>query len=475
MGQEVERYHFNSRDFRNFESRLRSETELVARWFQDGLFRGGHPVGGIELELWLVDQDGRPAPENEAVLNACNDQRIVPELARFNIEINSTARVLHGKALSEIERELAQVLALCRAAAAEQGLNVVAVGVLPTVRDADLQLQNMSARSRYRALNEQILRLREGRPMLLDIRGRDHHLRTAHNDLMLEAAATSLQVHLQVAPELATRLYNVSKIVAGPMTALAANSPYLFEKDLWDETRIPLFEQAVAIESSTSHRRRVTFGSGYANGTLLSCFEENRVDYDIVLPIIFEEPDAAVAHLRLHNGTIWRWNRPLIGFDENGEPHLRIEHRVASAGPTMADATANAAFFFGLASHLLHAPGAKEKLLSFEDARQNFYEAARIGMDARIQWFGGSSVRADTLLLSELLPSAREGLERLDISHEDADHYIGILVRRVKRRRNGAEWQRAFVDKHGPNMTGLVLGYLERALSGAPVGEWNVL
>ena len=475
MGQEVERYRFNSRDFRSFESRLRAETDLLSEWFRTGAFHGGHPVGGVELELWLVDPDGFPAPENEAVIAECNDLRIVPELARFNIEINTSARALRGNALSELERELTELLERARSGATEKGLGVLAIGILPTVRDSDLQLANMSARSRYRALNEQVLRLRGGRPLVLDIRGRAQHLRAAHHDLMLESAATSLQVHMQVAPELATRLYNAGKIIAAPMTALAANSPYLFGKDLWDETRIPLFEQAVELENRTSHRRRVTFGSGYVEKSLLTCFEENRTGYDVVLPILFEKPEAALAHLRLHNGTIWRWNRPLIGFNEAGDPHLRLEHRVASAGPTMADVTANAAFFFGLAYHLVQEPSAPETLLSFQDAENNFYEAARVGMDARLRWFGTENVRVETLLLSELLPAARSGLERLQISGEDVDRYLEILTRRVERRRNGAEWQRAFVEKHGPDMNRLVLAYRDRFHSGLPVGDWNVL
>jgi hypothetical protein len=62
----------------------------------------------------------------------------------------------------------------------------------------------------------------------------------------------------------------------------------------------------------------------YARESILECFEANRTRYPVLLPAVMDEPPESLAHLRLHNGTIWRWNRPLIGFDEQG-------HRIAGS------------------------------------------------------------------------------------------------------------------------------------------------
>jgi len=226
----------------------------------------------------------------------------------------------------------------------------VTIGILPTVRNHELSLPNMSPLRRYRALNEQVLRLRNGRPLRLDIQGRES-IEAVHNNLMFEAAATSLQIHLQVAPAHAVRYYNAAKVLSGPMVAACANSPYLCGRDLWDETRIPLFEQAVALTGNGTGGtwERVTFGKHYVKDSLMECFKCNLEHYDVLLPRIVDEPPERLTHLRLHNGTIWRWNRPLIGWNDQGAPHLRIEHRVVSAPTSVVDAIANVALFFGLA------------------------------------------------------------------------------------------------------------------------------
>jgi hypothetical protein len=335
----------------------------------------------------------------------------------------------------------------------------------------------MSDLRRYRALNEQVLRLRDGRPLELDIQGRDR-LKTLHGDVMLESATTSLQLHLKVHPRHAVRAYNVAQVVSAPMVALAANSPFLFRYDLWDETRIPLFEQSVAVGgiAGASHGplRRVTFGSGYARGSLYECFLENQQHYPVLLPMRFHEGVERMSHLRLHNGTIWRWNRPLIGFDYDGIPHLRIEHRVAPGGPTVADVIANAAFFFGLMQALTSADTPIENRIAFAQARDNFYAAARHGLNAQVSW--GESRRGPlrALLLSELLPLASQGLAALEIDAADSEHYLGIVEARARRGATGADWQRAWVARHGPDMVALTEAYARHQEEGRPVHEWDV-
>ena len=474
MGQEVDRYHFNSRDFKAFKARLKSETVLLTELVKGNKFENEHPLGGIELELWLINASSQPAPANDSILDEMNDPRIVPELARFNLEINTDAYLLKGDALSQMLSEVEGLYAKACQVARGYDLDILAIGILPTVQEKDLTLGNMSGRSRYRALNEQVLRLRQGRPLPLDINGREQHLRTAHHDVMLESAATSLQIHMQVEYEKTVRLYNAGKIIAAPMTALAANSPYLFGKELWDETRIPLFEQAVAVSAAKPENQRVTFGRGFVKDDLLRPFLDNHKQYQVLLPILFDDPPEELSHLRLHNGTIWRWNRPLVCRGPDQKYKLRLEHRVASAGPTLRDAIANSAFFFGLANHYLVEENFPDHI-TFAVSRNNFYQAARYGLSASVEWLDGKKIRMDTLLMNELLPAARSGLQKLGIAKADIESFIGLLEKRVRRKRNGALWQKAFVGKYGHDMKALVQAYLEKQNSGEPVGEWSIL
>ena len=479
MGQEIESSHFSVEDFQVFQSRLREETQLLGRWFDENKFTAGAKVGGFELEAWLIDKQGRPAPVNDHFLKLTekNNLPVVPELSLFNVEINSEPRTLHGDALKKMHQELEETWRHCNEMGAKIDTALMMIGILPTVQESELVLANISQSERYRALNEQIFRLRRGRPLELNIKGRQH-LRASHNDVMLESAATSFQLHLQVEPQNAARYYNAAHILSAPMVAIAANSPYLFGCDLWDETRIPLFEQSVAVGGTEFGRGgqtgRVTFGAAYVESSLYECFLRNLECYPVLLPAVSESDVSDLAHLRMHNGTIWRWNRPLIGFDDKGNIHLRLEHRVVPAGPTVIDAIANAALFFGAIESLASVSAPPEKQLNFELARTNFYAAAKNGLDARIAWLDGKIVPMIELLQNEVLPLARRGLARLDVDSDDIEFYLGVIEGRIKKQCNGAAWQRAFVAGHGDDMGALVQGYQERQQQGNPVHEWSL-
>jgi hypothetical protein len=476
VGEEVASSHFSRADFEGFRSRLRGETELLGRWFLEGRLDRREPVAGFELEVWLVDGTGNAAPVNDRFLSELDDPLVVCELARFNAEINSTPHELKGPVLRALRSELEQTWAHCRSCAQSLGADVLMIGTLPTVTEAALTPANMSPLARYRALNEQILRLRKGRPLILDIRGKDH-LVAMHRDVMLEAAATSLQMHLQVPEQQAVRFYNAAHILSAPMVAVAANAAYLFGKELWDDTRIPLFEQAIALwsdgEDSKPPLARVTFGSGYVGESLFECFQENLERYPVLLPVVFANEPAEFHHVRLHNGTIWRWNRPLIGVDNAGV-HLRIEHRVASAGPSIPDVIANLALFYGLAYSLAQDRAPPEQRLPFFQARANFYRAAWYGLGARVTWLDGKELTVGDLLLQRLLPLAREHLQSLAVDASDVDLYLGIVGDRARLGRTGAAWQRAYVAKHGADMESLVGAYAARQRSGLPVHEWSI-
>jgi gamma-glutamyl:cysteine ligase YbdK (ATP-grasp superfamily) len=475
MGQEIARSHFKKPDFQAFESRLQEETALVRRWFEERLFTVAPNTGGFELEAWLVDDQGLPAPINQVYLERLNNPQVVPELSVFNVELNTEPRVLHDDALSRMQSALEELWALGNKTAAELNASLLMIGILPTVQELDLNMANMSQMIRYRALNEQVLRQRHGIPFVLDIHGREW-LHAEHQNLMLEAAATSLQVHLQVNQVQAAQYFNAALILSAPMVAVAANSPFLFGRDLWDETRIPVFEQALAVSNDEKAQSllRVTFGRGYVRQSLLELFLENLECYPALLPMALDEPLEQVGHLRLQNGTIWRWNRPLIGFEANGTPHLRIEHRVMAAGPSVLDTIANTALFYGLVHFYGEQAELLAALLPFEQCRKNFYTAARKGLNAEIVWLDGKPVVLRQLLLEKLLPLAKQGLESLDINRDDIQTYLGVIEARVSTGRTGASWQRDFVASHGPDMCVLTKTYLEQQRRGTPVHEWSL-
>ncbi len=476
MGDEIPHSVFTEEEQQEFQRRLRQETETLGKWFDQDRFSQRVPVGGFELEAWLVDARARPVARNDEFLNRLDSPLVVPELSRFNVELNGEPQALRGECLGALEQELTSTWHQCGQVAAEMDMRLVMIGILPTVTEAELSLRNMSELKRYRALNERVLSLRGGKPLQLEIRGHDM-LKTEHGDVMLESATTSFQIHLKVGLSSALRCYNAAKMVSAPMVAVSANSPYLFGKDLWEETRIPLFEQSVAVGgfagAAQGPVRRVSFGTGYARQSLMECFSENEAHFPVLLPILFDD-DASLPHLRLHNGTIWRWNRPLLGFDGDGTPHLRIEHRVVPGGPTVADEIANAAFFFGLVKALATEAEPPEQRLAFSDARDTFYAAARDGLDAQIKWLDGRKVPMPQLLREQLLPQATLGLQQLGVDPTEREHYLDILRQRIDKGCTGARWQRAYVAKHGPDMAALTEAYWQRQESGRPVHEWDI-
>ena len=472
MGQEITSSRFGRQDFAEFKARLEAETRLLEQWFRDGRFAEDHNVGGFELECCLLDDKADPAPINQIFLEKYANPLVVPELATFNFEINSTALILQGRVFTRMAEELNGLWNQCHATAATLHAQVGLFGILPTLSPEHLTLANMTPLNRYQALNEQIFKLRQGKPVELDIDGRSP-LRLQHQDVMLESAATSFQIHLQVNSEQAARIYNLSKMVSGPMVAISANSPFLFGHELWDETRIPLFEQSISVGASDL-TKRVSFGIRYVRESILENFQANLMRYPILLPRLMDEPVEKLAHLRLHNGTIWRWNRPLIGFDKQGKPHLRIEHRVVPAGPSVADSIANAALYFGLVAGLEDEYETLEKGLDFTLARSNFYSAAQTGLEAELGWMDRRRVNVVQLFNQVLLPKARLGLQRLNVDREEIGQWLDIIQGRLDRKQTGAVWQRAWVKRHGNDKQALVQAYLEYQQSGRPVHEWGV-
>ena len=476
MGEEIKYSRFNHADYARFEKHLKQETGILGEWFEHDRLSSKPPVAGYELEAWLIDDDAAPCPQNEKFMQAANDPMMSMELAKFNIELNVEPQAFNHSLLRDFDKQLLHLWNHCKQAASTTGCRILGIGTLPTLMDQHLSLDNISALDRYRALNEQVLRARKGQPIHLLIDGHEH-LETEHENVMLEAASTSLQIHLQVPEQMAVRYYNASLVLSAPMVAVGANSPFLFGKDLWAETRIPVFEQSVPAGgiggAAGGPVYRVSFGTGYARESLLECFIENMEHFPVLLPIEYDEPLEQLRHLRLHNGTIWRWNRPLIGFDADGTPHLRIEHRVVASGASVVDNIANIAFYYGLAQDYANRATPPESRVTFAEARDNFYRAARLGLGHKLTWTDGNRYSMQNLVLEKLLPEAEAGLRRLGIAENDIRFYLGIIENRVYNGSTGCDWQRRFVQRHGRDMQLLTQTYYHNQQSNRPVHEWD--
>jgi gamma-glutamyl:cysteine ligase YbdK (ATP-grasp superfamily) len=472
MGSEVTQRFFEAEDFSRFRELLDEETALLKKMFAEDAFSKRGDVAGFELEAWLVDSAGNPLPDNERFLSALNSPLVVPELAKFNIELNGSPCALTGKVFSRLHEELTATWRRCVDTAAALGCQVITIGTLPTAKAELFVDANMSEMLRYKSLNDRVMALRDGRHLDINIEG-DDCLALIHHDVMLEAATTSFQIHLQCPPHTAVRDFNASLIASAPLVAVGANSPFLFGHALWDESRIPLFEQAVDV--GERNKPRVTFGTDYVHESLFEIFEENRVDHMILLPMVQDAPPSRFNHLRFQNGTMWRWVRPLLGFDFDGQVHLRIEQRVPSAGPTLKDCVANAAFYYGMVRGFGLQKNAPEADLSFSDARDNFYSAARYGLNARILWFDGKRHREDNLrrvIVDEYLPLATRGLASLDIPSSEINEYLDIIGARADGGQNGAAWQRRWMTMNQGSLHDLVQAYRELQDTNQPVHTW---
>jgi CBS domain-containing protein len=364
------------------------------------------------------------------------------------------------------------------------------VGILPTLTRDDLTLESMVPMPRYLALNDAIVALR-GSEFELSIKGSDQ-LDLAHDNVMLEACNASFQVHFQVAPDEFARLYNIAQVVTAPVLAAAVNSPLLVGRRLWHETRIAVFEHSIDARSEAhrarGHQPRVHFGDKWVDDSVLEIFQEDIARFRVVLTTESDEDPLALAEqgkapklnaLRLHNGTVYRWNRACYGITD-GKPHLRIEQRVLPSGPTVLDEVSNAAFFFGLMSEMAAEVSDIRERMSFTDARSNFLAAARYGMKAQFSWFEGEQVTASELILDQLLPLARSGLQRVNIRRRDVDRYMGVIEKRVSARRSGARWALESLDAMGEDkssherLRNLTASIIKQQIPETPIHEWEL-
>jgi gamma-glutamyl:cysteine ligase YbdK (ATP-grasp superfamily) len=488
MGRDVPSITVSQQDRRAYREKVRQCLDVFARMLRESRFDTEPRQVGVEIELNLVDADAMPSMTNTKVLAAIADPSWASELGRFNLEINVPPRQLTGDALSALERDVRGKLAHAAARAQGTGSRLVMIGILPTLRQGDVTSDAMSANPRYRLLNEQMIAAR-GEDMRICIDGPERLL-THVDTIVPEAACTSVQFHLQVSPEAFGSYWNAAQAIAGIQVALAANSPYLFGRELWRETRIPLFEQVTDTRPEELQqqgvRPRVWFGERWIT-SVFDLFEENLRYFPALLPLREDEDPAAaldsgaaplLAELTLHNGTVYRWNRPVYAVDD-GLPHLRVENRVLPAGPTVADVVANAAFYYGLVRALAETERPVWTQMSFAAAADNLVEGSRHGIEARVYWPGLGEAPVTELTLRKLLPQAWEGLRQWGVAAEDADRMLGIIEQRCLTGRTGATWQVEAVRRleRGPADRREVLrrmtqGYIERMTSNQPAHAW---
>lgn len=476
---------------KDFTKHLIQDLEALEFMFRKRSFETGITRIGAEQEFCLMDYNQRPSMRAMEVLEVLNDPQFTTELALFNLEANLNPLELQGRCFSELENQLIHLLTKANKHAHQLGSKIILTGILPTIRLSDIRIENITPKPRYKLLNDAMLEAR-GSSFKFHIHGLDE-LVHQHDSVLFESCNTSFQMHYQLQPEDAIERYNWAQLIAGPMLAACVNSPVFLGKRLWHETRIALFQQATDTRKSSSplrrERTRVNFGSGWVTGEIPDLFKDAIGRYEILMPIEVEENSLDVLSkggipklkaLTTHNGTIYSWNRMCYGTTEN-KPHLRIECRYVPSGPTIVDETANTAFWIGLMHGYDQQYASMKEDMHFDDVRNNFFRAAKMGMNAQFHWMGKKAIPAKKLIVQELIPLAKTGLQKAGIHQEDIDKYLDIIEQRVKSGKTGARWVLDSYknESHTKSIDGLMVsiaeGIYQRQKVGLPVHKWSDL
>ncbi|MGH1348371.1 MAG: glutamate-cysteine ligase family protein [Nannocystales bacterium] len=487
MGEEIYKSEFTDSDYEAFGARLEEQLEVLRDTLRTPAFNRDKPSIGAELEVYLVDGAGDPAPVNEALLELSGHPQLTPELNRYNLEFNLSPVDAKGTPFGKMDAELRGFLDELAAQARGLDIRVVPVGILPTLREEHLSLAYMTDRPRYHVLNRAIVRERgEGVP--IRINGKDP-LSMRGEGVTVEGANTSFQLHLRLAADDFARSFNAAQLTTPLVLALSANSPMVAGHRLWQESRIALFKQStdIRLKAHPDWRQpaRVSFGHGWVREGAWELFAENVALHAPLVPVLYDRDDSTVPpslrELRLHHGTIWPWNRAV--YDTADDGHLRIEFRALPAGPTVLDMMANAALAIGWSVALQDRIDGLVARLPFRIAEYNFYRAAQHGLDAILLWpcahGGGLEERPVTELIASFLPCAADGLAALGVDSSDADPLLDVAAKRLASRQNGAQWQLDHYERYREKGSvreacrQMLAGYMDRMTLGDPVATWS--
>ena len=474
MGQETKQLHYTKEQERQFHLLLKEETNLLKQWIKKQKhFRNSPLICGYEAEGWIIKEQGLPYACSDKLLESISDPHITPELSKFNFEINGNPFPVDKNLSHHLKEDFQLYWKKCSHAATQQKGRIMFIGTYPDLTRISFGMKQIYPRNRYYAINERIHSLRE-EPVHIKIQGKETlNLDTA--SIMHEAETTSLQIHLQVNFSEAKDFYNASLIASPIMSALCANSPFVCGKELWDESRIPLFEKVISLEITQNGRKVSRVGLGHG---LIKCISElfdHNLLHPVLLPEIKERAKEKLQHLLFHNGTIWRWNRPLIGFDKQGNPHFRIEHRVPSAGPTLVDMQANILFFIGLV-HLIKKHISNKKLyIDFQTLEKFFYLASQFGLSAEMKWLDGKIYKISDLISKNLIMAVREELKLLSLNDSRTDYLINDVIKnRASSLQNGSAWQKSFIHKFGKQFDKMIESYWYNQQENVPVYQWKI-
>ncbi len=488
MGEKAVTSRYDETQMRQFTLGVLNDLQALEQMLEGGLFEEDALRVGAEQEMFLVDSSMHPAGVAIEVIEDAGDERLTTEIGRFNLEANLTPLDLRGDCLSVMEKELNEILCTVRRSAARYGAAPVLAGILPTIQSSDLTDKNLTPHPRYDEINRVVTEL-HGENRVIQIKGNDE-LHLVLQDTFIEFSNTSFQVHLQPGINDFVRYYNWAQAIAAPVLASAVNSPLLLNHRLWHETRLALFQHATDTRSLAHKERsqppRVNFGDRWVQDSIIEILREDAIRFRVLLTQAVDENSLEVlsqggipglSAWRLHNGTIWRWNRPCYGIT-GGKPGLRIEARYLPAGPSILDQMANAAFFLGLMTELPREFGDITQYMSFDDAKNNFFNVGRYGLNGQIRGLDGRSRRVGRLIIEELLPRARRGLESVKVDENDIERLLGIIRRRVKTEKTGARWMLDSLTamdtkaKSNVKMRSLTAAMKRNQQTGRPVHEW---
>jgi CBS domain-containing protein/gamma-glutamylcysteine synthetase len=493
MGEQKVSLVDNQKQMQRFVKSLLNDVSALEHMLQNDWFESDVIRIGAEQEMVMVDKTTfKPSlVAMEALDKMQHYPWVETELAKFNLETNIEPRIFEKDCFSLLEKENSDKLARIQEVLDEMNTSIVLTGILPTLRKYHLEMENLTPKKRYFALMEALNKQLIGQSYELRIIGIDELL-VKHSSPLLEASNTSFQVHLQVAPKDFVKMYNIAQALAGPMMAISANSPVVFGKRLWHETRIALFQQSLDTRTSHDHMRerspRVSFGRDWIHHSIMEIYKEDIARFRVLLSSDVEEDSLAMIRegqvpklraLQVHNSTVYRWNRPCYGISENGKPHLRIENRILPSGPTVLDEVANACFWLGCMIGMADEVGDIREKMSFVDARDNFGKAAKFGIDSKFTWFYDQKISAEDLIM-QLIPIARKGLRKQQVDEKDIDRYLSVIQGRAEKHMTGARWMlRAFTKLHENANTDEALSVLTATMiqnqqSNKPVHEWEM-